>query len=330
MARHRPRKEEANAWRRRTAVESAEAELKATKDRPASRQEKVLLTVDKITTRTELFQPRGFFSGLHELDMNYVRNKVGREIHIKGELDPVLVIKLGNAWVCVDGHHRLEAYKVNKWKQPITCEWFPGSVRDAVDESIRRNLVVKLEVTQTDRLEEAWRRVVLKWGSKAEIRKLCVVSDGILGKMRRAFAMFTGTDGVAKKLRQSLGKPLEKARWREVHATYLGIETKEFDEHEAAAKLARSIRSRLHDRLSRKPEVTALALAIYDPTLPEKLRPHFEALGEAPQTDDTDEQELGHRMTEAAALRSVRQRLLTAIGTLAGRQPARGGPMHGA
>lgn len=307
MAKHRLRKEEATAARRRKAVESAEAELTATNDKPTPGRKMVTLTIDKIFTRTELFQPRGFFSGLHELDMNYVRNKLGRAIRIKeAELDPILVIKLGNTWCCVDGHHRLEAYKLNRWKPPITCEWFQGNVRDAVDESIRRNMGVKLEVAQTDRLEEAWRRVVLKWGSKAEIRQLCVVSDGVLGKMRRAFTMFTGTDDVAKKLQQSLGKPLEKARWREVHAAYLGIEPKEFDEQEAAAKLARSIRSRLHDKLSRNPQITALALAMYDPTLPEKLLRHFAILGEA-QDDDTDPQELGHRMTEAEALRSGRE-----------------------
>jgi Recombinase/ParB-like nuclease domain len=50
-----------------------------------------------------------------------------RRIGIDGELDPVLVIRLGKEWVCVDGHHRIAAYRLRKHKKPIRCEWFTGS-----------------------------------------------------------------------------------------------------------------------------------------------------------------------------------------------------------
>jgi Recombinase len=82
-----------------------------------------------------------------------------RRIGIDGELDPVLVIRLGKEWVCVDGHHRIAAYRLRKHKKPIRCEWFTGTPTEAVDESMRRNKKDTLPVPSADRREEAWRRV---------------------------------------------------------------------------------------------------------------------------------------------------------------------------
>jgi Recombinase len=82
-----------------------------------------------------------------------------RRIGIDGELDPVLVIRLGKEWVCVDGHHRIAAYPLRKHKKPIRCEWFTGTPTEAVDESMRRNKKDTLPVPPADRREEAWRRV---------------------------------------------------------------------------------------------------------------------------------------------------------------------------
>src|SRR5262245_33940129 len=134
MARRRPRRKPNTAKHRREAVRKAQAELV----RPNNGETTVTLKVQEIFTRTELFQPRGFFSQLFEIDNGHVK-KLAREIRIKGELDPVMVVKLGETWTCVDGHHRLAAYEKNRWAQPITCVWFDGSIKEAVDESIRLN-----------------------------------------------------------------------------------------------------------------------------------------------------------------------------------------------
>jgi hypothetical protein len=266
MAKHKLRKKDPNARQRLAAVKHAEAQL----ERPMTGQSNAMLRPETIATRTELFQPRGFFHGMYELDNDHVK-KLAREIRIKGELDPVLVVKLGGDWVCVDGHHRLEAYRKNKWSGTIKCRWFAGDVRQAVDESIRRNSIVKLEVPQPDKLEEAWKRTVLKWGSKADVVKLCGVSDGLVGMMRRVFAKYHATDEGAETFRARLGKRIDEARWPDARNAYLGQEKKPFNAHEEAARLARSLHSRLHDRLSRDPEITARALALYDTQLPGRL-----------------------------------------------------------
>jgi hypothetical protein len=248
-------------------VQKAQAELV----RPNNGETTVTLKVQEIATRTELFQPRGFFHQLFEIDNAHV-TKLEREIRIKGELDPVIVVKLGETWTCIDGHHRLAAYEKNRWTQPITCVWFGGSIKEAVDESIRRNAIVKLEVPQPDRLEEAWRRVVLGWGSKADIVKLCGVGDGTVAKMRRAKELYKLRGDIGAKLfRERLGQRLEETRWSAVLAAYHDLPERLFDEKEKAAKLARQLRARMDDKLSRDPVITARAIALYDAELPDKL-----------------------------------------------------------
>jgi hypothetical protein len=43
---------------------------------------------------------------------------------------------------------------------------------------------VKLNISQPNRSEEAWKRVLMGWGSKSQIVQLCSVSDGLVAEMR--------------------------------------------------------------------------------------------------------------------------------------------------
>jgi hypothetical protein len=269
---HRVREKPANSpGEFGAAVRAAQKQLDATTERPAPGQQ-VALAVNEIETRTELFQPRGFYMGVYELDNSFV-SKLKREIGIRGELDPVLVIKLGTAWVVVDGHHRLDAYKRFGWKEPLTCDWFGGNVHEAVDESVRRNSVLKLQMDQPDRLEQAWKRTVLHWGSKADVRKLCGVSDGLVAMMRRVEARYREDSDAGRLFRERLaGVGIDEVSWSAARAAFLDLEQKEVDQHEAAAKLAKRMRSSLQDRLSLNHEITALALELYDFALVEFLK----------------------------------------------------------
>jgi hypothetical protein len=60
-------------------------------------------------------------------------------------------------------------------------------VREATDESLRRNEKTHLEVDQGDKAEEAWKRTLLGWGSKAQVVNLTGCGEGTVAKMRRAF-----------------------------------------------------------------------------------------------------------------------------------------------
>ena len=112
------------------AVAEAERELVLPSN---GKNQKVQLSPTQIVTRPELFQPRGFANGF--LDTEHVANLV-KHIATKGQLEPPIVVKLAKKWVCVDGHHRIAAYirrNVTQRPQVITCIWFAGTLKQAVD-----------------------------------------------------------------------------------------------------------------------------------------------------------------------------------------------------
>jgi hypothetical protein len=249
------------------ALTVAERELKQP---PSGKLETVQIIPAQIATRPELFQPRGFSKGT--LDTGHVA-KLVRRISTKGELDPPLVVKLGRRWVCVDGHHRIAAYQKHNranWNSSIRCHWFAGTIREAVNESVRLNEVIKLEMGRGDRYEAAWQRVVLGWGSKREINRLTGVSDGLIAMMRRVVEAHKRKDPFGREFRAKL-RVIKDATWTDARSAYLNLTPAEWDYREAAAKLAKNLRSRMHGKLSENTLVTAYALAFYDPDLPGPL-----------------------------------------------------------
>ncbi|MGY3486108.1 hypothetical protein ACVW1C_003991 [Bradyrhizobium sp. USDA 4011] len=246
---------------------------KATKEleRPSKEDGLVVsVRVQDVDTRPQLFQPRIFAQGVKEVDESNV-HKLMRLIGTIGELDPIVVVKLASRWICVDGHHRLEAYSRLDWKEPIRASWFPGDVRAALDHAVTSNEVVKLDIPDRDRFEVAWQRVVLGWGSKAEIARLAVVSPRLVGNMRMIKAKYDKGDDFSKQFRAALGAELKDVTWRRAKMAHDGAEPGQIDKHEAAVKLAKTLGNRLHHKLSEDPEVTAIALALYDQHLPQPL-----------------------------------------------------------
>ena len=169
--------------------------LRSVRERPADGI--VSVKPFQIKVQPEVFQIREFSFGLRNTDNEFVK-KLARAIGTAGELDPPVVIKIGGEWICVDGHHRIEAYKKAGWRQPIKCVWFNGTVREAVDESMRLNSKDRLNVPQRDRLEMAWKLVILGDHSKAEIVKLCGVGEGSVAHMRRITTVYADKNDVER------------------------------------------------------------------------------------------------------------------------------------
>ena len=235
----------------------------------------VFLKASEIDFRPEMFQVRDFSFGARDTDIEHVK-KLQKALATDKELDPPVVIKLGETWVCIDGHHRLEAHKRDGRKEKIRCSWFGGTVREAVDEAMRLNKKDRLNVPQRDRSERAWKLVLIGDRSKSEIATLCGVSERTVGYMREVKATWAGKGDVSGKLfRERLAREhihsLDECSWSTARLLYLDAEGKEITTEEEAAKLARRMNSRLENRLSRNPEITARALAIYDPALPKAL-----------------------------------------------------------
>jgi ParB-like chromosome segregation protein Spo0J len=230
----------------------------------------VTVGAQDVATRPEPFQPRIFGQGLQQVDEANV-HKLTRLISIRGELDPITVVRLGERWTCVDGHHRLEAYRRLKWKDPIKATWFTGDIREALDHALLSGEVVKLDIADRDRYEAAWQRVVLGWGSKRDIARITVVSERLVGNMRAVKTKYDKGDAFSKQFRAALGADLKDVTWRRAKMAHDGVEPGKFDKHEAAAKLAKEIGRRFHHKLAEDPEVTAIALALYDRHLPQPL-----------------------------------------------------------
>ena len=267
-----------------------------------------------VSERLELFQPRRPGYGTRTLDTKHVNNLAVR-IQRK-DMDPVLVVKLrtanpytgvvdGHEWVVVDGHHRLAAYRKLKHAAPIKCEWFSGTVREATDESLRRNEKTHLLVQQGDKAEEAWKRTLLGWGSKRDVVKLTGCGEGTVAKMRRAVKChreFNKTEQSdadrlwGEKLNTGLGADLRVHTWSKVNGVILDLTPKEWDVNDAAAKMARNLVMRMTDKLSEDPEVTARALWLYDPDLcpqlVEALQVHMGKHQEAERAEE-DEADYG-------------------------------------
>jgi ParB-like chromosome segregation protein Spo0J len=256
--------------------------------RPTEDQAKnVHLRVAEIETLPAIFQPREVGLGNREgkTDKRYVGRLQQRMSNV-GELDPVTVIKLGEAWVIVDGHHRLEAYRKKKWEKPIRCKWFEGSVREAMDASMRRNVALKLEMSLADRQEEAWKRVLMGGWTREQIRKTCSVGPKLITLMKKVVTRYRDKKDRRKRTREFRKEVgiLKESSWRNARLAYINAEAPQARTlEERAQTLARLMRERLTNKLSEDPEVTARAVAIYDRGLPKRLIGSWER---APNDDE--------------------------------------------
>jgi ParB-like nuclease family protein len=190
-----------------------------------------------------------------------------------GALEPILVLPVADKYYVMDGHHRLAAYSTAGWKGDIPAIVFNGSLDAAVREALRRNTKNKLPMTTKDKTEAAWRLV--KEGkpgdwpdSISEVMELCGVGKGTVNRMRDAWT----------KLLSGQYEGIGDLSWKQAQDTLEGKDRQAFDEdswrEERAQNLADDIR-RYKLALSRNPEITALALEMLDPGLPEALMAHW-------------------------------------------------------
>jgi hypothetical protein len=88
--------------------------------------------------------------------------------------------------------------------------------------------------------------------------------------MRRVVEAYYRMDETGARMRRSL-RLLEDSTWSAARSAHLGTSSEGRDLQEKAATLAKQLTKRMTDFLSRSPEVTALALKLYDRDLPQPL-----------------------------------------------------------
>ena len=266
--------------KRRSFVRAlTELERRHQRSKPPSARPETLVP-SAIKTAPEVFQPRIIVGGA--VDSYHVR-ELTRALATKDNdaLDPIVVMQIGRDAYCVDGHHRLAAYKAAGVATPIPVEWFEGSVLDGHWEAVRRNVKDKLAMSRDAKLEAAWRAVVLGQLSKAAIVQLTGVANGTIGTMRSKLrelkeAQLAVIDEFAEV--GSSGNPdadesfLCDLTWREAKAhgkgyAERGAEWEEKIINEWAERLAKTFGA----EWGKQPQLAAAAIARYSERMPEKL-----------------------------------------------------------
>lgn len=136
---------------------------------------------DDVTTDTDTFQFR--LDGLTNYHVEALKDTLRRGI----ALDPIEVWlnPKGGKLVVIDGHHRLEAHRAVRGKQPINVIVHRCSRKQARLLAIQANSKARLAMSNDERLNAAWALDAEGGYSKAELVKYTGVGDGTIAKMRR-------------------------------------------------------------------------------------------------------------------------------------------------
>jgi hypothetical protein len=259
---------------RMEAVAAAEAQL----DREGHKLS-IRLRPNQIKMKPELFQPRTITYGLRSTEDSHIQALI-QGIRAGDTPPQPVVIKLRDeGYVVVDGHHTVTAYKgADQGDKKITCEWFPGTVREAFDLSMARNSEDKLPIPNVDKQERAWTLVVMNQPKTTkqveEIRHNTKVNPRQVWKMKAVWEAAQAQDNEGKAFRHrlrlwhgaSVGNPylpdlegeIEGAReclagltWTMARACYDGLSLEEASDYEQAASLARRMDARMEDTMKR-------------------------------------------------------------------------------
>lgn len=195
---------------------------------PASRPER--LPVGAVRFAPAVFQVRWGSAPEGDTDATHVQ-ALRRALEAKREgervLDPVTLFVVGRHAYCIDGHHRLGAYRAAKVAGPVPVEWFDGTLEEAVAEAARRNQKLKLPMRPSERQEAAWRLVVLGAHSKRKTAEASGVSQRTVANMRAILRRVKERD-----TGEPIGAYWETLRWLK------GEDSSEYTDEQRQAEIA--------------------------------------------------------------------------------------------
>jgi hypothetical protein len=209
------------------------------------------LPVDSILRIPELFQPRGSDEWRSTAHINGLSSSStnAKQANDASTMEAVLVFWVGDAWVCLDGHHRLEAIsKKRRAGATIGVEVFGGTVADAMMEATRRNSRNKLSMNEKDKSERAWQLFMSGAGTHKAIAEACGIAPKTIQRMAQALRKYGTTEVAIEQLRA--------LRWWQV---------RELTNPDAAGQL--SFDARRDGRIQRKAEVLGKAISDESPDI---------------------------------------------------------------
>jgi hypothetical protein len=196
-------------------------------------------------------------------------------------LSPITVFQVGKAFYVMDGHHRLAAYDTARWTKAILAQVYQGSLEAAWRSALARNVRDKLPMDKEDKRAAAWRIVKNDdpRDSISIIMTLTGVSKGTVDNMRSTWRTINdGKHGDAEELQAlSWAKARRRAEGREDDA-----ELEDWREVEANKLVNALHKAKLIGRLTKSPDITALALTKLGEGLPAALIAEWSADEERP------------------------------------------------
>lgn len=261
-----------------SALEAIEAQVSAGK--PAPEVQPSHLEFSKVRTCPAVFQHRRPHDGDSAHHIRAMADALSKGT--AKSLDAITVWWDGKGWTCIDGHHRLEAYRrsgVEPWAS-IPVKVHPGTLEEAIAEAARGNTRTKLPMTAHERMRAAWRLTCTTSLSKAAVVEACGVGDGTVARMRK----------VLKALQERGEEAPCDLSWWEAQAKAKGEDLPEGEEMSDEAKQAMAkawalaMRKSLPPGFETQEDIVAMALEILSPRLPVRLQEWWGA-----GDDDEDE-----------------------------------------
>ena len=264
-----------------TEADLDRAELQRHADEPMARPElrsPPKLSLDSVKVRHAVFQLRdqGHAAVSDKLHVEDLVKEIG--FRPDAGLDPIVVFWSGREWTLIDGHHRLEAYRrSDAWGgKPVPVDIFEGTLDDAIREATRLNSKISLELYPKQRMDAAWRLVCLGDYSEDEFMEAAGVSRrsffNMKSRLRKILAAFPDRSPAS----------FAEYRWAEVKSAAFTDEKdapappEEDFERKQAEELKRKLLRACGDRLTRQPEVFAMAIRMVNRGLPQMLMESYE------------------------------------------------------
>lgn len=217
-----------------------------------------------IETIPDLFQHRRCFTDASEKHVQTLARAIKRGPRgpKQNALAPITVYWVGDAWGCVDGHHRLKAYELVGHATPVPVTVLSGvSLEEATRAALRANGQDAMPLTPRCRTEAAWGLTLEGGLSKDEIATLAGVDTSSVAGMRRAIREFRAAHPQT---------PPESLTWAQMRMWKKGAPAPDGKDPEqrAAERLLRLTEKHIKDV---SPRVLLLALELHSPGLVAEL-----------------------------------------------------------
>lgn len=184
--------------------------------KPARTEE--TLPLSEIIARPDLFQVRGTTDAKHVADLADIIRST------ESDLDPLLLIELGEEAVVVNGHHRVAAYRAvygdSDPTHPVPVRWFVGNPVQALTKATGENSKSCLVMTREQRKDAATRLAGMVGTalSKAELSRVTGLSTTTIAEIRAGLKKVQALAAGDGLLQEEARDALISLKWSDIQA----------------------------------------------------------------------------------------------------------------